>query len=145
MPDLPLVGSVHHVGYLARDLDAGVALLRSLTDMEVVLNIARPEFELTGVYLGAPDPAIEVFTFTDAQLLERRLGGASGVVLDHVAYRVDDIDAVAESLRKRGVRFSGPDQRAEVDTPFELPGALHLWTLPESSGGVCLQLVEPFG
>ena len=46
-----------------------------------------------------------------------------------------------ETLRGLGARFSGPDLRDPVDEPFDL-GSLHIWTLPETTNGLCLQLIE---
>jgi len=41
------------------------------------------------------------------------------------------------------VRFSGPATPDPVDAPIEVRGSRHLWTVPETSGGYMLQLIEP--
>jgi hypothetical protein len=82
-----------------------------------------------------------VFTFTDPELLARRLG-TSNIVLDHVACAVADIDAVAAAMKRAGVHFSGPDLQGEIDAPIVLSGVRHLWTIPETSRGQSIQLVQ---
>lgn len=62
--------------------------------------------------------------------------------VDHIAVTVDDIDAEYERLSAQGVRFTGPMLPDEVDAPVELRGARHLWTVPETSGGYRLQLIQ---
>jgi hypothetical protein len=82
-----------------------------------------------------------VFTFTDPELLARRLG-TSNIVLDHVACAVADIDAVAAAMKRAGVHFSEPDLQGEIDAPIVLSGVRHLWTIPETSRGQSIQLVQ---
>ena len=122
-----------HVGYLVRDLDAGVALVTKTLAADVDRTVDRPQWSLYGYYVGA----LEVFTFTDPPLLDVRLGPGVDAKLDHVAYAVDDLQAAMQRLA--GARWSGPDLRGEVDAPFELGTALHVWTVV---GGLGLQLIQ---
>ncbi len=136
-----MLGTVDHVGYLCRDLEDAVEDFVSKFGLEVARRFERPEFSVLGVYLGPAEGNVELFTFGDRDLTERRLHGAS-IVLDHVAYEVNDIDAVAASLRRSGVRFAGPDLREELHEPVDLGGVRHLWTLPETSSGQRIQLLQ---
>jgi catechol 2,3-dioxygenase-like lactoylglutathione lyase family enzyme len=136
-----MLGPVDHVGYLVRDLQAAVADFRARLGVEVQRRFERPQFALEGVYLGAGTGDIEIFTFTDAELARSRLDGAE-LRLDHVAYRVSDIQSLAGSLRAQGVRFSGPDLRGELSEAVDLGGMLHLWTIPDSCLGLSIQLMQ---
>ena len=136
-----MLGTLDHVGYLVADLDAALAEFTSVLGLAVARHFERPEFSLAGAYLGPGEGNVELFTFSDPELLERRLGGQR-VVLDHVAYAVEDIASVAAELRSGGVRFSGPDLRGELQEAVDLGGILHLWTVPESCGGAAIQLIQ---
>jgi len=136
-----MLGAVDHVGYLARELEPTIERFTELFGLQIARRIERPPFSLVGAYLGPGEGNIEVFTFTDPELLERRLAGRS-TVLDHVAYEVADIAAAAASLRRAGVRFAGPDLRSELHEPVDLGGVLHLWTLPETTCGQTMQLLQ---
>jgi catechol 2,3-dioxygenase-like lactoylglutathione lyase family enzyme len=129
---------IDHVGYLVRDLEAGTELVTESFAAEVTRKIDRPQWSLFGYYVGS----VEVFTFTDPELLDERLGAHGEGKLDHVAHAIDDIEDEMETLRGLGARFSGPDLRGEVDEPFDLGDALHVWTLPETTQGLGLQLIE---
>jgi catechol 2,3-dioxygenase-like lactoylglutathione lyase family enzyme len=124
---------IDHVGYLVRDLDAGVELVTHAFGQEVTREVDRPQWSLLGYYVGP----VEVFTFRDPELLEERLGVGVDAKLDHVAHAVDDIrEAMA---RLPGARFSGPDLRDEAHEPFDLTTALHIWTVVDGLG---IQLME---
>jgi catechol 2,3-dioxygenase-like lactoylglutathione lyase family enzyme len=135
-----MLGPIDHVGYLASDCEHAVAELSGLMGLEITRRFDRPEYSLFGAYLGTGPGNVEVFSFSDDRLLSHRLGG-DALRLDHVAYLVDDIREAAKAMRKRGVRFCGPDLRTEVTNPIELSGVRHLWTVPALSE-VSLQLVE---
>jgi catechol 2,3-dioxygenase-like lactoylglutathione lyase family enzyme len=137
-----MLGPVDHVGYLARDLDGAVERFAARFSLTVRRRFERPRFALRGVYLGAGAGDVELFSFTEPELLEQRLG-ASDLLLDHIAYTVPDILACSERMRQEGVRFCGPDQREELPEPIDLGGTLHLWTVPETCWGQSLQLLQP--
>jgi hypothetical protein len=82
-----------------------------------------------------------VFSFSDSQLVKRRLNGPR-LSLDHVAYEVADIDASAAAMRAAGARFCGPDFREQLIEPVELSGVLHLWTIPETTHGQSIQILQ---
>jgi catechol 2,3-dioxygenase-like lactoylglutathione lyase family enzyme len=137
-----MLGTIDHVGYLARDLEGSIADFQRRLGVEVVRRFERPQFSLLGAYLGSGSGELELFAFSDPEIQAERLAGRD-FVLDHVAYRVPDIAALQARLAAEGVRFSGPDLRDEVRKPFDLGGALHLWTVPETCGGQALQLIQP--
>src|SRR3954466_10945701 len=121
-----------HVGYLVRDLDAGVELVRRVSGGDIDREVDRPQWSLYGYYVGQ----IEVFTFRDPELLDERLGLADAK-LDHVAEKVGDIRAAMARLP--GAGFSAPARRGTVAEPFDLGAALHIWTVVDELG---LQLIE---
>jgi hypothetical protein len=110
--------------------------------LQVIRRFERPQFALQGVYLGAPHGDVELFSFTEPELLQRRLGDEE-LLLDHVAYAVTDIAALCERMSGEGVRFCGPDLRDELTEPVDLGGTLHVWTVPETCWGQSLQLLQP--
>ncbi len=136
-----MLGAVDQVGYLVRDLDAAVAEFSQRFALEVVRPVVLPQFSIVGQYLGEGSGSVELFTITDEELLAQRLGDER-MVLDHAAYEVADIDAVAGAWHERGVRFCGPDRREEVSEPIPLGGVRHLWTVPETSCGQSIQLLQ---
>lgn len=136
-----MLDTLDHVGYLARDLDAGVAELCARLGIEGVRRFERPQLGLLGAYIGAGSGSIEVFSFTDPDLGDEILG-SHDMLLDHVAFEVSDITATEARMRGAGVLFCKPDQREELLAPIDLGGILHLWTRRESTCGQSIQLLQ---
>jgi catechol 2,3-dioxygenase-like lactoylglutathione lyase family enzyme len=135
-------GDFDHVGMIVRDLGPAVEEARARFGMDVARRATLEPWGIEAVYLGEGTGTLELFTLADPQGSAERLAGAD-VRLDHVAFRVADLESVAAMLRGLGVRFGGPDRRAEVEEPIDLGGAHHLWTLPQTSVSLGLQLFQP--
>jgi catechol 2,3-dioxygenase-like lactoylglutathione lyase family enzyme len=122
-----------HVGVLVGDLDAAKTFATEVLGLgEPAREFEAPEHGLAGAFFGLGDGELELFT-----LEHPRPPG-----LDHIAVRVDDLDAEQERLEAKGVRFTGVALPDTVDAPVDLRGGRHLWTDPETSGGYRLQLIE---
>ena len=137
-----MFGPFDHVGYLVRDFDAALEQAQALFALPLARRADLPQFAIRAAFLGEGSGTLEIFTFDDPEVLDPRLDGAERRI-DHVAFRVDDLDAVVVLLRAGGARFSGPDRRGEVSQPIALGASRALWTLPETTGGLALQLIEP--
>lgn len=130
-----------HVGVLVGDLEAAKAFARDVLGLgEPAREFDAPEHGLAGAFFALGGGELELFTLESAAA--GRLPAGSQASIDHVAVRVDDLDAERERLGGHGVRFTGPALSDEVAEPVELRGVRHLWTDPESSGGYRLQLIE---
>ena len=130
-----------HVGVLVGDLETAKAFARDVLGLgEPEREFAAPDHGLAGAFFSLAQGELELFTLENSG--DGRLPAGQIASIDHVAVRVDDLDAERERLGGQGVRFTGPAQPEEVDAPVELRGVRHLWTDPESSGGYRLQLIE---
>lgn len=136
-----MFGEFDHIGYLVRDLDDAVAAAEHAFGLVVVRTLELPQYGIEAAFLGEGRGTLEIFTIDDADLSEPRLAGAPQRI-DHLAFRVVDLDGLTAMLGAAGGRFSGPDRRGEVPGPLEFGGDRHLWTLPQSTAGLALQLIE---
>ncbi len=136
-----MFGAFDHVGLLVRDLETAIDQAQEALSLAYARPLELPQYSISGVFLGEGRGTLEVFTLGDPELLESRLAGADRR-LDHVAFRVEDLDGPAAILRAAGARFCSPDQRESGDDPIELGGTRHLWTLPQTTAGLALQLIE---
>lgn len=129
-----------HVGVLVGDLEAAKTFARDVLGLgEPEREFEAPEHGLKGAFFALGTGELEVFTLASAG---ERLPAGQDASLDHVAVRVDDLDAERERLSGDGVEFTGPSTPDVVETPIDLRGVRHLWTSPETSGGFRLQLIE---
>ena len=129
-----------HIGVLVADLDGARDFARDVLGLgEPVSEFRADEHGLSGVFFGLGAGRLEMLRFDEPG---DRLPSGETTRIDHVAVEVDDLDAEVERLSAHGVKFQGPLDPTPVDAPIELRGRRHLWTVPETSGGFMLQLIE---
>ena len=129
-----------HVGVLVHDLEAAKAFARDVLGLgEPAAEFEAPEHGLAGAFFGLGEGRLELFTLETGG---DRLTADRQAAVDHVAVKVDDLDATRDELAAKGVEFSGPATPQRISEPVELRGSRHLWTVPETSGGYMLQIIE---
>ena len=137
----PLFSAVDHVGIAVADLDDAIAWYARMFGMQAVHEEVNEEMGVREAMLQVGDDASAVQLqllaplspdSTIGRFLDRR-----GPGIQQLAYRVDDIDAVTEVLRERGIRLL-----------YDLPrrgtaGARVNFIHPKDAGGVLVELLEP--
>lgn len=140
---MSLFSVVDHVGIAVPDLDEAVEWYRETFGFELVheetndeqgvreaMLQVSPGDEGTRLQLLAPlGPDSPI-----ARFLER-----SGPGLQQIAYRVDDVESVAASLRAKGLRVLYDTARRGT------AGSLVNFVHPQDAGGVLVELVQPAG
>lgn len=129
---------IDHVGLAVVDLDAAVAFYVSTFDLTVVHEEINEEQGVREVMLGVGDSGSAIQLLAPlrpdspiARFLER-----SGEGVQQVAYGVDDIDAVSETLRGRGLRLLYDEPKR--GTAGSRVNFIH----PKDALGVLVELVE---
>ncbi len=135
----PLFTHIDHVGIAVPDLDAAIAFYEEKYGMQLVHEETNEEQGVREAMLAVGDSGSSVQLLaplspesTIAKFLDR-----SGPGIQQMAYRVQDIDAVSETLRQRGLRllYDAP-RRGTSDSRINF---IH----PKDAGGVLVELVEP--
>jgi len=137
-----MFGPLDHIGFLVRDIDAAVAQAQAAFGLPIARHADLEKYAIRATFLGEGTGTLEIFTFTDPEVLDPRLDGAERR-LDHVAVRVPDLSSLAATLHAGGVRFCTPDRRTELTEPISTGPSRSLWTQPDTSAGVAMQLIEP--
>lgn len=136
-----LFTAVDHVGIAVADLDEAIAWYGDTFGLVVVHEEVNAEQGVREAMLQVGDDR----TATQIQLLAPlrpdspigRFLERSGPGIQQLAYRVDDIDAVTETLRRRGTNLLYDVARA--GTAGSRVNFIH----PRDAGGVLVELVEP--
>jgi methylmalonyl-CoA/ethylmalonyl-CoA epimerase len=120
--DIPghLFVAIDHVGIAVPDLDEAIAFYRDTFGMETVHEETNPDQGVREamVAVGDSGSCIQLLAPLDESSTIAKFLDRSGPGLQQLAYRVTDVETVAEVLRGRGVR-------------------------PKDAGGVLVELVEP--
>jgi methylmalonyl-CoA/ethylmalonyl-CoA epimerase len=136
-----LLTAVDHVGLAVPDLDAAIAFHTSVLGLELRHREENAEQGVAEAMLapvGSQDPAaqIQLIAPLDETSPIARFLDRSGPGLQQLAYRVDDVEAAADELRRRGVRLIYDSARSGTR------GSRINFIHPKDTGGVLIELVE---
>ncbi|HEX6754802.1 MAG TPA: methylmalonyl-CoA epimerase [Mycobacteriales bacterium] len=130
---------IDHVGIAVRDLDEAIAfyeLVFGVTPVHEEINEEQGVREAM-LAVGDGDTRIQLLApLSDDSTIARFLD-RSGPGVQQVAYTVDDVEAVSETLRARGMRLLY--DRPRRGTAGSLVNFVH----PKDAGGVLVELVQP--
>lgn len=137
-----LVTAIDHVGIAVADLDAAIDFYGSHFGLTVTHREVNDSQGVVEAMLGVPgasDQASQIQllapldeTSTIAKFLDR-----NGPGLQQLAFRVSDVENVADFLRARGARLLYDEpRRGTADSRINF---VH----PKDAGGVLIELVEP--
>ncbi|HET8766132.1 methylmalonyl-CoA epimerase [Phycicoccus sp. M110.8] len=141
MSDLPteLFTAIDHVGVAVRDLDEAIAFYRDTFGMELAHEEENEEQGVREAMMAVGGSGSHVQLLapltpesTIAKFLEK-----SGPGVQQVAYRVEDVEAVSQVLRDRGLRLLYDEPRR--GTSNSRVNFIH----PKDAGGVLVELVQP--
>lgn len=131
----PVLDRVHHLSFVATDLDAAVARWESLLGIAVAergpvagRGAEVAIFKLANINLEVVAPVTADSPLHD--LLARQ-----GEGFFHLAFAVDDVDAACKQLDDRGVRMKGPPRPAYKDWRVAYLDS-------ESTGGIPMHIIN---
>ena len=132
---------IDHVGVAVADLDEAKEFYARVFDLRVVHEETNTDQGVREAMLAVGDSGSYVQLLAPlgpdspiAKFLDR-----SGPGVQQVAYAVEDVDAVAATLRERGVRVLYDTARGGT------AGSRVNFVHPKDAGGVLIELVEPAG
>jgi catechol 2,3-dioxygenase-like lactoylglutathione lyase family enzyme len=122
---------IDHVGIVVADLEEHVAQLEALG---LTLGRKNENNESYALYYPCGDASVELIDVRDSEARARRLPQNEQARIEHIAFEVDDLEAIRRELEQRGVEVSWP--------PFRSGDAEMIWTAAETSGGVQYQFLR---
>jgi len=138
-----LFTAIDHVGVAVADLDEAIDFYRDTYGMRVLHEETNEEQgvreAMVGVGGDAPTDAacVQLLAPLDADSTIAKFLDRSGPGLQQLAFRVTDVEQVAEVLRSRGLRLLYDEPRRGT------AGSRVNFVHPKDAGGVLVELVEP--
>jgi methylmalonyl-CoA epimerase len=129
-------GRIDHIGVAVADLDAAIALHQETYGMPVVHRETVEEQGVEAALLDVGESHVELIRPLSEDSSVGRFLAARGPGLHHVAYGVDDIEAVLARLREQQVRLIDETPRIGIR------GARIAFLHPAASGGVLTEIVQ---
>ncbi|RFU19761.1 methylmalonyl-CoA epimerase [Geodermatophilus marinus] len=134
-----LLTTIDHVGIAVPDLDEALAFYARAFEVRSVHEEVNEEQGVREAMLAVGDgeTRIQLLAPLTPESTIATFIGRSGPGLQQLAFRVDDVEAVADTLRQRGLRLL-------YDTPKRgTAGSRVNFVHPKDAGGVLVELVEP--
>jgi methylmalonyl-CoA/ethylmalonyl-CoA epimerase len=130
---------VDHVGIAVPDLDAAIAFYRDTFGIVSVHEEVNEDQGVREAMLAVGDGSTRIqllAPLSDASTIAKFID-RNGPGVQQVAYTVEDIEAVSEQLRDKGLRLLYDEPRR--GTSDSRVNFIH----PKDAGGVLVELVEP--
>src|SRR5262245_66123073 len=130
-----MLPQIDHIGTAVKDLDETVAFYRHVMGLEVSATEVFNGMKIAFLRIG--DSHLELLEdLTPDGPIARHIA-KRGEGMQHVAYRVDNIDQALEEMRAKGIALL--DERPRPGARRARVAFLH----PKSTRGVLIELVEP--
>lgn len=125
-----------HVGIAVEKIDASLPVWEGLMGIPLSGTEEVVEQKVRTAFLPIGDSEIELLESTDPEGPIGKFLAARGQGVQHLAFRVDDIDAALAELKARGVRLIDETPR------YGAGGARIAFLHPKATGGVLIELCE---
>jgi methylmalonyl-CoA/ethylmalonyl-CoA epimerase len=132
-----MFGLIDHVGVAVEDLDSALALYEGTFRMPPAHRETVAEQGVEAVLLDVGACHVELLSPLGPETPVGKFLARKGPGLHHVAYRVDEIEAVLAQLAAEGVALIDTEPRTGIR--MSRVAFLH----PKSTGGVLTEIVEP--
>jgi len=134
-----MFGRIDHIGVAVEDIDAALALYERSFEMELAHRETVESQGVEAVLLDVGEGHVELLRPLGPDTAVGKFLDRKGPGLHHVAYAVEDIDAVLERLGAAGLELIDSEPRTGIRE--SRVAFLH----PRSTGGVLTEIVEPAG
>ena len=131
-----MVRKVDHIGVAVSNLEEALKIYTDVLGLTLHGTEVVEEQKVRVAFMPVGDTEIELLESTDpegpiAKFIEKR-----GEGIQHIAFRVDDIEEALEQMRRKGVRLIDEKPR------YGAGGARIAFLHPKSTGGVLVELCE---
>jgi methylmalonyl-CoA/ethylmalonyl-CoA epimerase len=128
--------NIDHIGVAAKSIDQAAPFWSDVLGLSTQAKETVREQNVSTLSLSVGESAIEVLESTTADGAVARFIQSRGEGVQHIALRVDDLDAALEELKQKGVRLI--DERPRTGAGGSRIAFLH----PQATHGILLELVE---
>jgi methylmalonyl-CoA/ethylmalonyl-CoA epimerase len=130
------IEKLDHVGIAVEKLDVALPVWEGVLGMVLAGTEEVVEQKVRTAFLPIGGAEVELLEPTDPESPIAKFIAAKGQGVQHLAFRVEDLDAALEELKAKGVRLIDEVPRRGAG------GARIAFLHPKSTGGVLIELCE---
>ena len=131
-----MVKKVDHIGVAVSNLEESIKFYENILGMKLQGIEIVEEQKVRVAFLPIGDTEIELLESTDKEGPIAKFIEKKGEGIQHIAYRVDDIEKALEEMRQKGVRLIDEKPR------YGAGGAKIAFLHPKSTNGVLIELCQ---
>lgn len=125
-----------HIGIAVEKIDAALPVWEGILGLPLHGTEEVKEQKVRTAFLPLGDTEIELLESTDPEGPIGKFIAAKGQGVQHLAFRVDDLEAALAELKAKGVRLIDETPR------YGAGGARIAFLHPKSTGGVLIELCQ---
>ena len=131
-----MVNKVDHIGIAVSNLDEAIKLYSDVLGLELHGTEVVEEQKVKVAFLPVGDTEVELLESTSPDGPIAKFIEAKGQGIQHIAFRVDDIEAALAEMKEKGLRLIDEKPR------YGAGGARIAFLHPKSTNGVLIELCE---
>lgn len=131
-----MVGKLDHIGIAVANLDESLKFYTETLGIELHGSETVAEQKVKVAFLPVGDTEIELLESTESDGPIAKFIEAKGQGIQHLAFRVDNIEAALEELKQKGIRLIDEKPR------YGAGGAKIAFLHPKATNGVLIELCE---
>ncbi len=131
-----MVGKIDHIGIAVKNLDETLKFYEDILGIKCVSTETVEEQKVKVAFLPIGDTEVELLESTEEDGPISKFIEKKGEGIQHIAYRVDNIEKAMEELREKGIRLIDEKPR------YGAGGAKIAFLHPKSTYGVLIELCE---
>ncbi len=131
-----MIDKVDHIGIAVSNLDEAVKLYKDVLGLELHGTEVVEEQKVRVAFFPVGDTEVELLESTSPDGPIAKFIEAKGQGIQHIAFRVNDIEAALAEMREKGMRLIDEKPR------YGAGGAKIAFLHPKSTSGVLIELCE---
>ena len=131
-----MIGKVDHIGIAVKSIDEALKFYEDILGIKCVSQEVVEEQKVKVAFLPVGDTEVELLESKDEEGPIAKFIEKKGEGIQHIAYKVDDIERSIEELKAKGVRMIDEKPR------YGAGGAKIAFLHPKSTFGVLIELCQ---
>lgn len=131
-----MVQKVDHIGIAVKNLEESLKFYEAALGLKTVGTEVVAEQKVRVAFLPTGDSEIELLEATSEDSPIAKFIEKNGEGVQHIAYRVENVEAAIEEMKEKGIRMIDEKPR------YGAGGAKIAFCHPKSTGGVLIELCQ---
>lgn len=131
-----MVKKIDHIGIAVKNLEESLKFYENVLGLKSSGTEVVEEQKVKVVFLPTGDSEIELLEATSEESPIAKYIEKNGEGVQHIAYRVDDVEAAIAEMKEQGLRMIDEKPR------YGAGGAKIAFCHPKSTGGVLIELCQ---